>query len=382
MKDETPASHRVPSTLVGLLLATLVGPTIGASAGGACPDLSGHYQVAGDAGPGRGDALDALRLAMAGFIGSQVRVEGPSAGGLRFYVKSGTSGAMSKQPLVVLQPGADYRCRDGVVVLTREVQAERHNDQGDFVGRSTVTLAPARPRGLAIVTTFNGRRYHYIPFYDSANVKIPKPGTGRSFHDAMRWPDIGEAPPPMPPSAMRPPAEPPEAPELQAVRRRLGHEVLGGVQLLGLKAQGGEVVASLRAQRSDDIVRFEDRLTGGGTVYRTTRSPLWSNNTWAFEIALRLSEGGGRARASRPSNLRIEHELRFLRPPGVDVRDVTDTGDAYIATLVLIGDGSPEQMAARLREHSRLIGDLVVLETAEPARIGTVRTARVTLQLR
>lgn len=344
-----------------------------------CPDLSGHYRVKGT-GTSRAlsEALDALHARMAAFKGSEVKLDGPVAGALRVWVKSGSSGQWPASPSAVLQQGTDFSCRSGWLQLSHGAQAERRIDEGWYEGRSTAALAPAPGGGLGVQVRFRGSQRTTIYSYDSARLSVPRLGTGRTLTESMRWPDITE-PVPEPPAAAAPPA--PEPAAVASVRRLLGHQVLGNVMLGPLQARGDAVLVTLTALRRDDVVRLEDRLRAAAIAYRPELQPVWSNNVYQLRLLV-WPPGAPAAPAARPSHLRVEHEVQRLLPPRVDVQQVQALGEGYVVSLTLLDPTPVDTLVDRLKAHAPMFREVAVLGEAVRPDAPKVRTARLLLVLR
>lgn len=339
-----------------------------------CPELAGHYRVDGF-GPVLGDALNALELGMAGFQDSEVKLSGNAVGALRFWIKSGGSGVMSSQPAVVLMRGVGYECANGAVVLKNVVSSSRQTDEGWLEGNSTVRLTPDGRGGLSLSSEFHGRQRTTIYSYDSARVSIPKLGTAQTLNEAIRWPNISE---PRPASETYVPI--PEAAPVIAMRRTLDASLLGGVNIGGLQDSGGRVLASLSAQRSDDILAFEDRLRDAGIGYEVKRSPIWSNNQYYMQILFDAA-GGDARRAWQPSEFRVQHEIERIQHPMVSVSKVEDEGETYIATLDVIGAESTEMILKRLRMATSMFDEIDVLDDTPHPAARNLRIVRLRLTL-
>ncbi len=339
-----------------------------------CPDIAGHYRVDGF-GPVLGDALDALDLRMAGFSGSEVKIAGRADIELRVWIKSGTTGVMPSAASLVLRRGESYDCANGSVVLKRVVASSRQSDAAWLEGSSTVRLASDGRGGLSLSTEFYGRQRSTIFSYDSARVSIPKLGTAQTLAAAIRWPNIRE---PRPPSETYVPI--PEAAQVITMRQTLDSSLLGGVTLGGLQDSGGRVLASLSAQRSEDILAFEDRLRDAGIAYDVKRSPIWTNNQYYMQVLFGGTDGDLK-RAWHPSEFRVLHEIEKIQHPMVSVSKVEDTGDTYIATLDVIGSESTETILKRLHLTTTMFSAIEVLDDTPHATARNLRIVRLRLTL-
>ena len=366
-------ARRVCSVMATLLTLAACGPSL-ALASSDCPDIRGHYRVDGF-GPVLGDALEALGLEMAGFQDSEVKVTGDGVNVLAFWIKSGASSPMSGKPVVVLKRGADYDCAGGVVTLKRKVQASRQSSEGWLEGESTVQITRAGS-GLGLGAAFRGGQRTTVYSYDSARISIPKLGTTQSIGAGIRWPGIDE---PRPVSITY--VAPPESKQVKTARQMLTSSLLGNVNLGGLEEKGEQVLASLNTQQSDDVVAFEDRLRAAGIPYRMTREPVWSSNSWSMQ-ALISSGSANAASGWHPSGFRVQHEINRMQHPMVDVREVEDAGDHYIATLSVIGSESPETILKRIRMNTRMFDEIIVLDDAPDYRSKNLRAVRLRLTLK
>ena len=359
------------------LIAFALGLTssAGAQASGAqgCPDLSGHYRVDGF-GPVLGDALDALDLRMAGFTDSEVKITGSAEISLQFWIKSGKISPMASRPSRTLTHGVDYDCANGAVALKRKASASRGTDEGWLDGRSTVRLSRAGS-GLGIGTEFHGQQRSTIYSYDSARISVPKLGTARTLAEAIRWPNISE---PRPASETY--VEVPKSALVLATQRTLDASLLGGVNLGGLQDSGDRVLASLSAARSGDILAFEDRLRDAGIRYEVKRAPIWSNNQYFMQILLAGADGAGK-RGWHPSGFRVQHEIERMQHAMVSVSKVEDAGEAYIATLDVIGLEPVEMILKRLRLNTTMFEQIEVLDDL-PTERRNLRQVRLRLTMK
>lgn len=384
MMRPAPRSPRRPRLLasrlglIALALALQAGSEAAepsARAREACPDVTGTYRVA-DFGAAMGDAIKALGIPSAGFTGSQVRLSGPAEERLGLWVRSGSSGALPAQPTRILQNGPDYTCKEGRIVITREAEASRRTDQAWLEGRSTVRIARSGRGGLAIDVVFKGRQRSTLYSYDSARVSVPLPGTGQTLAEAIRWPDISE-----PDTTAQPVAPPPEPKALVSARRMLDSKIVGNVILGGLRVNGDAVAVTLKALRSEDAVKLEDRLRAAAIPYQVKVSPVWTNNAYYLEILV-WPEGGGPGNAWRPSAHRVEQELSRLANPMVDVAKVETAGDGYVATLHLMGQETPENVIARLKATTSLFSEITLINESVRIDAPKVRIAQLRLRVR
>jgi hypothetical protein len=349
-----------------------------------CPDVSGHYRVVRTVeGPSMAEALQALHAVMANFIGSEVRLEGPRAGRLQVWVKSGSTGVLPASPSAELKQGSDFSCVNGWVKLARVADSSRRLDEGWYEGRSSAAIMRAPRGGLLMQVTFSGRQRTTLYSYESARISLPKLGTGRSLTESMRLPDISE-PAPEPPAGSRaagaPPA-PPEHPAVAGVRQLLTAQVLGNTVLGPLRASGDAVLVILTATSSDAVLRFEERMRAAEIAYRVERQPIWSNNAYRMDLLV-WPRGTASAAAARPSILRVEHEVRRLCPPLVDVQEVKTLGEGYVVALSLMDQTSVDDLVARIKAHAPLFREVAVLGESSRPDAPKLRTARLLLTVR
>ena len=356
--------------VVTFAVAMALGLSAPAQAAQDCPDLAGHYRVDGF-GPVLGDALKLLGLQMAGFQDSEVKITGQTDTALQFWIKSGKSSPMSTQPTRTLTHGLDYVCAGSSIVLKGSTSASRQTDAGWLEGQSSVSLSRSG-EGLGLAASFHGRERTTIYSYDSARVSIPKFGTGQTLGGGIRWPNISEPKPveyvPVP-----------ESETVQAMRRMLTPSLLGGVNLGGLQDSGDRVLASLNARNSDDVLAFEDRLRAAGIAYDVKRAPVWSNNGYSMQFV--FAAGTGEATpAWHPSAFRVQQEIERMQHPMVSVSKVEDQGDAYVATLDVIGMESTEMILKRLRLNTTMFRDIEVLDDT-PTELRNLRHVRLRLTM-
>jgi hypothetical protein len=348
-----------------------------------CPDVSGHYRVLRTLeGPSMAEALEALQAGMANFIGSEVRLEGPRAGRLLVWVKSGSTGVFPAGPSAELKQGSDFSCVTGWLKLARMADSSRRLDDGWYEGRSAAAITRAPRGGLLMQVKFSGRQRTTLYSYDSARISLPKLGTGRSLTESVRLPDISEPAPELPAGsgADRAPP-PPEHPAVAGVRQLLTAQVLGNTVLGPLRPSGDAVLVILNATSSDAVLRFEERMRAGEIAYRVERQPIWSNNAYRMELLV-WPRGTASAPAARPSILRVEHEVRRLCPPLVDVQEVQTLGEGYVVALSLMDQTSVDDLVARIKAHAPLFREVAVLGESSRPDAPKQRTARLLLTVR
>lgn len=359
--------------LAGCALLLMAAASPPAAAEPECPGLEGHYRVDGF-GPVLGDALGVLGLGMAGFRDSEVQITGDAEQSLSFRIKSGSSSPMASRPSRVLTRGVDYDCAAGALTLRSSTESTRQTDAGFLEGRSVLRLRRSGA-GLGLAVEFSGGQRSTLYSYDSARISVPRPGTGRTLHESIRWPGIQE---PRPASA-RPYEPAPESAQVGDLRRRLDALLGGAVRVGGLDDSGGRVRASLSASQAEDVVAFEDRLRAAGLPYTTTRAPIWTNNQYFMEF-LFGADAGAAARGWHPSVFRVQHEIDRLCPPMISVRKVEDAGDGYVAELDVIGDESPAPLLQRLRAGTTMFRDVELLDDAAQTDRRNLRRVRLRLK--
>ncbi len=356
--------------VVACAVVTMLGLNATADAAQDCPDLAGHYRVDGF-GPVLGDALQVLGLQMAGFQDSEVKITGRTDTALQFWIKSGKSSSMSTQPARTLTRGLDYECAGASIVLKALASSSRQTGDGWLEGQSTVSLSRSGV-GLGLSTSFHGRERTTIYSYDSARISIPKLGTAQTLGGGIRWPNISEPKPveyvPVP-----------ESEQVRAMRQVLTASLLGGVNLGGLQDSGDRVLASLDVRDSEEVSAFEDRLRAAGIAYTVKREPIWSNNGYSMQFL--FGTAGDAARPGwRPSVMRVQQEIERMQHPMVSVGKVDDQGDAYIATLDVLGAESTEMILKRLRLNTTMFRDIEVLDDT-PTERRNLRHVRLRLTM-
>ena len=337
-----------------------------------CPALEGHYRVE-SFGPVLGDSVTALGLQMAGFRDSEVKITGSADQSLSFWIKSGLSGAMGRQPSRVLTRGVDYDCAAGVLTLRQSTPSTRQTDEGYLEGRSTVSLTRSGA-GLGLATEFRGGQRSTLYSYESARVSVPKLGTGRILREGIRWPGVQE---PRPAAQRYEPV--PESDQVRDLRRRLDGLLAGAVRIGGLDDSGTRVRASLSASRSEDVVAFEDRLREAGLVYTTARAPIWTNNQYFMEFVFG-AEPGANAHGWHPSVFRVQEEIERLRSPMISVRKVVDADDGYVAELDVIGDEPVDPLLQRLRSGTPMFRRVELIDDSPQAERRNLRLVRLRLK--
>lgn len=334
-----------------LAAATLALPAF-ASDNSPCPDLSGHYRVA-EFGEVNADAIQALRVGMAGFIDSEVRFERSGVNDWNLFIKSGSTNRLSTSPSTTLTHGTDFVCRDGWMELRTPVRTNRKTEQGWYEGQATVRLTRAGSSGVTLATQFSGSQRSTIYQYDSARLSVPKLGTGIRLNASIRWPDVREPAPPR--NDATPPA--PEAPAVAQTRQRLPASVLGPVIQTGLFPAAQGVRASFKATQSRQVAAFEDRLREASIGYQVLRQPMWFNNAHQFEL---LILPAGAVAAWRPSLLWVEQELQRVRHPTAEPGPVQPDPLGYRVALTLSGDTLAQDVAARIHTLSGAFAEVRV----------------------
>ena len=365
-------------TALSLALPSLIAiaplPATAQDRAGACPDLSGHYRT-DMYSPAQTDLLKALGAGMADFAGSEVMLNMSADGRLAVHVQSGSKRSMSAQPARVLAQGVDFDCRGGAVVLRQAVPAQRKQEQLFFEGRSSVRLAPGSPSGLNIAVIFEGSQRASVFSYESARLSLPRPGTGVTLTETLRWPDVGEP---------GPPPEPAPRPESRAEveARRVLQPLLHPVMLGGLQPRGDAVLASLRAPTSAQAVRFEERLRQAGVPHEIMTAPVWSNGAYFMEVLIRPARPATPSAAAapalqRPSPFWVTQTMNdAMQEAGLHVTGVEADGSAYVATLSVVGHPDVQRAIARLKLNADRFAAVVPLSEAPDALHPNVRVAR------
>ncbi len=350
-----------------------------------CPDVSGRFRVTGSAGAvtdsdAWAEALAALRAQQGGFTGSEVALSLLPSGSLEVRVKSGSTGVMPASPNAVLSHGDDFSCYGGWLSFKRAERASRKREQGWYEGLSTVSISrgPSGPSGaLFVQVRFSGNQRSITHIYDSARISLPKLGTGIVLRESMRWPDISE---PVPETPAREVAREPEPKAVLAVRTVLNSRVLGNMMLGSVTASGDAVLVTLTSHRSADVSQFEDRLRAASVAYEMKTQPIWTNNTYYMQLTV-WPEGTAAGRSWRPSVLRVEHELRSLRPLAT-VDKVSDVGSAYVASISMLGSENLDVAIARIKANSNMFGAVDVIGDSMRADASRSRTVQLRLHLR
>lgn len=371
-----PTAHAARLVCFSLYLTTLAGPAIAAGLkdNSACPDLTGHYRIA-EFGETNGDALQALRSRMAGFLDSEIRFARGSLDDWNLFIKSGATGRFPNSPSVTLRHGTDFACRDGWVEMITPVNTSRKTEQGWFEGHSVLRLHRASPNGLRLAVLFSGGQRSTLFQYESARLSLPVPGTGMRLDEAIRWPDIREPAPTRIDSV--PPA--PEAPAVAQTRKRLTASTLGPVILTGLKPDPQGVRATLKATQSKQVAALEDRLHTASIGYQVLRQPLWSNNAHEFELLILPVAS---ASVWRPSLLWVENELRRMRHPMAEPGPIQPDPKGYRVTLRLSGSAQAQEVAARIQTLSGAFSEVQVQPPSVDTPVSGVRTAQLLLVMK
>lgn len=327
-----------------------------------CPDLNGHYRVAGF-GATLGDAVQAFDTKMAAFLDSEVKIVGDANSKLAIYIKSGSLGKLSSQANTTWYLGNTYRCKDGWLEFIQPVAAERSIEGEWYQGETTIRIAPSQA-GLAIESSFTGRQRISLYSYESANVSLPKLGTKRTLVDAIRWPSILE---PVP--AKKAP-EMPEAKAVLEMRQMLNSGVLGNILLGVLNETDGAILATLKARSASDIAPFEDRLRAASIAYETKLAPIWSDGAYQFTMHLRTSVANAaqsRQLGSKYSAFRIQQELKKIGHPMVDVTKVVEEENGYLATMNVLNNVGADEIIVRLKNNVPIVGNAILMgESVHP----------------
>jgi hypothetical protein len=363
--------------VVAVVLALVASTQAAAQGGGArpgagCPDLTGHYRVAGS-----GTALaDALKALGGGSAGGEVRLSGGAEQGLSVWAAQ-RGGAMAQVRNGVLHHGTDFRCEHGWIEFIRPVPTSRKTDQGWHEGPAIVRLGRSGPRGLVAEVRFSGGQRTTIYSYDSARISVPQPGTRIRMSESFRWPDLAE---PEAPAATVPAIEP-EPRQVAQARLLLDARMLRTVTLGGLRLRGEAVVASLNAPRTDDVAKLEDRLRAAAVAYKMDRPPTWTGAGYYVELVL-WPPGAQSAASARPSAFRVQQEIMKSRHPMFEVKKVQDAGDGYVVTLSFAEREKLEAFVARLKANSPMIADIAVLSESGTGAVPGQRIAQLKVQVR
>jgi len=148
-----------------------------------------------------------------------------------------------------------------------------------------------------------------------------------------------------------------------------------------LSAQSNGVLATMQASRSDDVAQFEDRLRSAGINYEMKTLPIWSNNAYYLSMLVQPTRSTA-GKPVRPSSHRVQQEMDKIHHPMVDVTKVEIDGDAYIATLNILGQVTTEHIIARLQANSTLFSNIETLSDTPRADTPNLRVAQLRLHLR
>ena len=121
------------------------------------------------------------------------------------------------------------------------------------------------------------------------------------------------------------------------------------------------------------------RMEAAGIAYTVKREPIWSNNGYSMQFL--FGTAGDAARPGwRPSVMRVQQEIERMQHPMVSVGKVDDQGDAYIATLDVLGAESTEMILKRLRLNTTMFRDIEVLDDT-PTERRNLRHVRLRLTM-
>jgi hypothetical protein len=346
------------------------------AAGGSCPDLSGQYAVVGSDQLLQ-DVIKALHVAQVKKKGRSVVFEGVSDGELLVWMNAGNWGTWPGQPSVLRQ-GQDFECVGQQLRFVVAKSGRKTDGEKWYEGQSTVSLQLLSNGELAVDVGFTGVQRVTLYSYDSANVSVPKPFSGRTFRDAMRWPTVLE-PEPDPGVITETKAE--ESKLVGAIRGRLADIHTGNIRVGELVPTSDGVLVAVTARKGDDLFRFEDALMAAGIRYKTQIQPVWTSFGYQAELMIR-PEGADPNKANQPSILRIENELRRFGPPLAEPQSIKVDGDGYLATLRLTGNRDVDYVVVRLTIYSRLFSLVERVDEPEGSELPKDRIARVRLRVR
>lgn len=357
-------NRRVPigrCASVALLGLCALSASAGTSAAtSACPDVSGRYGVTGlNFGHLRsaiGDALAAMHGRDAGYLEGGIELSGAADGTLLVSTRSSRLVPWPSRPDTVLRAGTDFECSGGRLLFARSgAKATRKTEEGKwYEGEAATSISRLANGELSIAVRFTGSERITLYSYESANVSVPKPGTGTKLTDTFRWPVYSDADP-------LAPTTPVVADSVRDTRQRLTSQVLGNVVIAGLEPERNGTLANLTLSRSDDVVAFEDRLRAAAIVYETRGAPAWWNNAYHMQLLIRPA-GTLAVAGLGPSAFRIEHELQRTLPAMANIDSVVAVEDGYVVKLTL-GDSTPiADVIRRVQLNSSLIEPMQLLD--------------------
>lgn len=364
--------RRLPSVFLLLAFAGLMAGSVQAKPADQCSEIAGHYRVKGS-GNAFADVLSLLGTRDAGFLGSEVRIEGSAANYLRVWVKSGESGSFPVESRLSLWHGDSYRCVDGWLVFSGKTESWRQLDDKHYKGSSQMRL---RRQGnqLAFEVNFGGREYTTLYSYDSANVSLPKPFTYKASSERLAWPIHEEV-------VVREEKRQQARASVGGELRRLLEPQLGGLKIVDFAPgeQGAQV--SLQAEQLSQVAAFEDRLRAAGLNYEMTRQPTWGDRAYYFD--LRISAGArAPAASSAISPFRVQQEVARLNHSLVDVFKAEAAGQDYVASLYVFDEVSTEHVIARIRANTQLFAEITALDEQPRPGAPRWRLLRLLLKLR
>jgi len=340
-----------------------------------CPSVAGHYRVAGF-GPVLGDALKVWGAEMAGFTDSEVKITGNANQSLSLFLKSGNSGAMSSTPNRIWRINVNYRCDSGTIVFMQRAASARQLENGWYEGKTEIRIAPDSSRGLAINAFFSGHQRTTLFSYDSARISIPKLGTGKSFSDGIRFPNISEPAP-----AKNTDVATPEPASVVAVRGMLTHSMLGAVMLGAMQEKGDAVLVTFNAKSGEDAAQFEDRLHEALIAYEMKTAPIWTNNNYYFNMLMRTKRAENR-KTIKYSTHRVLIEMQKINHPMVDASEVIEQDDAFLVTLQVLQNVSADDIIASLKRNSSLVADAKLVSDSVSPQSAKLRVVQLSVSLR
>ncbi len=337
-----------------------------------CPNVAGHYRVAGF-GPVLGDALKLLGAEIAGFSDSEVRITGNANQSLSLFIKSGSTGAMSKTPNRTWQINVNYHCENGRILFSGSVPAERQAEAW-YEGKTQISMAPDTAKGLAIVATFTGRQRTTIYSYDSARISIPK-GAAITLSEGIRFPNISE------PAPKKIEPEKPESKNVLALRSTLTHTMLGAVMLATISEKNDAMLVTLTAKSNEDVATFEDRLREALVAYEMKTQPVWSNNAYYFTMLMQ-NKRAENSQAIKYSTNRVLMEMQKINHPMVDASKVIEQDGAFLVTLNVLGGVGSDEIIARLKRNSNLVADAKLVSDSVSPHSAKLRVVELSVRVR
>jgi hypothetical protein len=282
MRTAEPHSIALARSAFALAMASLFTPASASAANASCPDMSGTYRVKGD-GPAFADVLEVLNIREAGFTGSRVRIEMKDD---RLSIWTSVDNQPFRtQPRSNFSKGSGFTCDGAQVVFGPLKGVGRRSESGFLSGQSIVSIGRTAAKGLHISSNFYGRQQTTIYSYDSANVSIPKLGTGERINNSVIWPDA-DLPDDLPAESIKK-ESPKEPKEVEAVRTFLNAKMLGPLILGGVSLRGEKMITvTLTSPSTEAVQAFEKRLNDADVPHVIKRKPIWTNGRYWFEMLI------------------------------------------------------------------------------------------------